>query len=245
MGKEGLVNEGESIQKRIRSDISSHIARLIEGIDEDKFPKPLVKYLYEYVTAGTLDFFLQAKIENCIEKLYEHHFEEEEEEDDDMYNMVIASSAKKTVNTAEAMAAQSSLVAELSTFMATFTVTRENMQKVTQYINGYKDSDTDNPMIITPLTMKIEESRNWLAENTDVAMELYQAIYMAILDIDTEMGAQYSNFGAMCRMVFGQLVKNTLFASSYQQGLEAMANSGAYTEIFTDGLKQVANELKG
>ena len=246
MDKDGLLPEGESVQKKICKDISAHIAKLIEGIDNDKFPKPLVKYLYEYVTSGKLDFFLQAKIENYIEKLYEYHFDEEEEDDEDIYtNTVITSSTKKTVNTAEAMAAQSSLVAELSTFMATFTVTRENMQKVTQYINGYKDSDTDNPMIITPLTMKIEESRNWLAENTDVAMELYQAIYMTILDIDTEMGARYSNFGAMCRMVFGQLVKNTMFASSYQQGLEAMANSGAYSEIFTDGLKQVANELKG
>ena len=120
----------------------------------------------------------------------------------------------------------------------------EVLEQVITDLENFKESRIDSVVYRTFLEKNLTDIQSLLAKNTPLAMQFYQALYLIIIDVEAGPDGIYKAYGNLVRSVFVQFLKGTAMAQTYGQGLQMMAESGAYSENLTETLLQVVTDLK-
>ncbi|MGO3706982.1 MAG: zinc ribbon domain-containing protein [Mesonia hippocampi] len=243
-------NEFDDVPYELRTTfrtITSHLKDILTKVDPAQFDGEEIAILYkdiqdQYEQGASFGF---VSIRSAVEEIFLYHFPDiEEEEDDELdeeYQTVEAYEENQT--SAEIPTGNVLSTEEITGLLTSFRVDEDHIKLIQNHLEDYKATQLDNPMLLSPLTMRMEEVKAWFTTNPVASMDFYQKLYMLVLDPETAPDAKFPSLGAMARMVFVQLTQDTVYAAAYASGIQGMVSSGVYSEIFTAVLNDTVNQL--
>ena len=225
----------------IGSAIATHISYVLHDLKPEKLSKNVVTILYDYINGPEINAFHQMQLENEILPFYAYYFQEEkttktlsEEEDAALEEERIDDDVEE-----EETAKEPAAIA----FDSETPLSKEVLEQVIVGLSNYQNSGIASSVYQTFLAKNEAELKALLEEDTALKMNMYQVLYLLIIDLEAAPGSAYEAYGNLGRSLFVTLVKGSTMALSYTQGLEMMAASGAYPEKLTQALQQVVTDL--
>ncbi|MEP2280411.1 hypothetical protein [Maribacter sp.] len=201
---------------------------------------------------------IQADIENYLEdflkELMEHNIAKETAENMNIYSKAhfahrksLQEAVHKFHKEVEPKSEKVILIEQLQTSEFDFSEVAFNPKyadAVLHNLENYKTEGACDNKLLEVLDNNISEFKTWLTKTAATEAKFIQALYMTLLDKDIAPETPLETYGNLCRSLFVKLAKGSKMSSSYEMGLKAMANSGAYPENLTTALLQVVNDLK-
>lgn len=212
--------ESNEFFQSIQTDIENYLEDFLKELMEHNLAKETAENMYIYSKSH---FAHRKTLQEAINKFHDHHKIEEPK-------------SEKAV-----------LIEQLQTSEIDFSQVAfdpKYANAVLHNLENYKTEGTCDSKLLEVLDINTTAFKTWLAEEPTIEAKFIQALYMTLLDKDLAPETPLEPYGNLCRSLFVQLAKDSKMASSYEMGLKAMANSGAYPENLTTALLQVVNDLK-
>ncbi|MFV1447870.1 hypothetical protein VBZ51_01920 [Maribacter sp. HS] len=212
--------ESNQLFQSIQTDIENYLEDFLKELMEHNLAKETAENMYIYSKAH---FAHRKKLQESIQKHHDYHKVEESKSEK---AILVEQLQKSQINSSE------------------MTFDPKYASAVLHNLENYKTEGTCDSKLLEVLDKNIIEFKTWLSETSATEAKFIQALYMTLLDKNLAPETPLETYGNLCRNLFVKLAKNSKMASSYQMGLAAMANSGAYPENLTTALLQVVNLLK-
>ncbi|WP_430427493.1 hypothetical protein [Maribacter litoralis] len=212
--------ESNTLFQSIQTDIENYLEDFLKELMEHNLAKETAENMYIYSKAH---FAHRKTLQEAVHKFQDYHKEVEPK-------------SEKAV-----------LIEQLQTSEFDFSEVAfdpKYADAVLHNLENYKTEGACNSKLLEVLNTNILEFKSWLAEAPTTEAKFIQALYMTLLDKDLAPETSLETYGNLCRSLFVKLAKGSKMASSYEMGLKAMVNSGAYPENLTAALLQVVNDLK-
>ena len=209
--------------EKIASEITTHLSDVLQHLKHGILFKNTVETFHSYLTGHEINLYHQMQLEPVIMSFYRYYFEQ-----GDTRNVA------ESQNTNRVRPAVTSAIK----------LSDEVLEQVITDLENFKESRIDSVVYRTFLEKNLTDIQSLLAKNTPLAMQFYQALYLIIIDVEAGPDGIYKAYGNLVRSVFVQFLKGTAMAQTYGQGLQMMAESGAYSENLTETLLQVVTDLK-
>ncbi|WP_148304600.1 hypothetical protein [Formosa agariphila] len=208
----------------IATQIEIYLTDFLGTLEKDKLNANTAKYLHEYSKGDEAGFSNLTELLVAIEGFNGMHFKQEP--------------ISEHSTTLEPMPS-------INIEMEVVEINQKYVDAVLHNLENYRTSGNCDTALLQPLDEKIEEFKTWLADDkTGIESKFTQVLYMTLLDTNLAPGTTSETYGNLCRSIFVHLVKDTKMAPSYAMGLQAMANSGAYSEHLKTALLEVVHQLK-
>lgn len=234
------IHIGEADQRRTLGELEKHLYAVIEQVSPEKIPAELIGEIREKINTGKISLHISSKLERWME---EHGFAVEDE-----IPVPEPSIPEEEVQLPDDIDFDSEEIhmdmMQLSTFMSTFQVNKDQMAILTNHLPYYKKDRTDNPMMLSILMMKQAEIKAFLAEDMSAAIALYQKLLEIILDPLCAPNGPFPGYGQMTALMMPQMLEGSVFAMQYIHSLETMASSGTYSTPHQEVLVSLAEQLK-
>ncbi|MCF8715684.1 hypothetical protein JM658_12685 [Joostella atrarenae] len=216
--------KGEHIKAlaTVGTEIEKYLKDLLQQLNKEKLAKPIVQSLYEYNNASEVNFSNNKQLQAIVNEFYDYHFQQEIEKE----TIVVEEKKEK-----------------LETDISSFEINQKYIEMLLNNLENYKQTNDYEIELLTAFNENTSQLKIWFEEHPAIEMQLNQALYMTLLDADLAPGTTLETYGNLCRNLFVSVAKNTKMASSYELGLKAMANSGAYSKELTTALLEVVNDL--
>ncbi|MEH6656327.1 hypothetical protein [Leeuwenhoekiella marinoflava] len=209
--------------EKIASEITTHLSDLLQHLKHGILFKNTVETFHSYLTGHEINLYHQMQLEPVIMPFYRYYFEQ-----GDTRNVAESQNTNRVTPLVTSAIKLSDVV----------------LEQVITDLENFKESRIDSVVYRTFLEKNLTDIQSLLAKNTPLAMQFYQALYLIIIDVEAGPDGIYKAYGNLVRSVFVQFLKGTAMAQTYGQGLQMMAESGAYSENLTETLLQVVTDLK-
>ncbi|GAA5023619.1 hypothetical protein GCM10011506_06610 [Marivirga lumbricoides] len=237
----------DSDQKRIQKEFEKHVIAILDHMPKEDISDDIWLDLQYKIHLDEINFFFKTDLERWMEA-NGISLELEEAE-----TFVVASEDSVSMP-GSSMEIPDNIdydpdeiymdMMEISTFMGSFTVNTEQMEKLINHIPYYKKDKSNNPMLLSVLSMKQTEIRTFLAEDMGTAINLYQKLFEVLIDPLCAPDGPFSTYGLLAALQMQQLLDGSIFAMQYISSVETMLNTGAYSAAHTQMLQNLLDQLK-
>ncbi|MVX35437.1 hypothetical protein [Myroides sp. LoEW2-1] len=257
LGKEHwMVNISYQTEKVFRL-VVDNLGDMLEELPPEKFDPDFVIYIDNFIQNNSHWSNYLDRLTVAVRELKRYCFEDveksedwsyddqQQEQDEESISQVVVDEDEQCSSDEEEQDTATVLSdVEVAGLMMSFSIDKENLLMISNHFNDYTRSAIDNPIVFSPILTNIVWVKEFLAANVDQAIEFYQKLYMIVLDPQTAPLGIYPSIGAMARMVFAQLLHDTMYSGAYAIGIEAMVQSGVYTADYAQALNVLVNQLK-
>lgn len=232
-------------QKRIQKQFEKHVIAILDHVPMDDIPDDIWLDLHYKIQLDEINFFFKTDLERWMEA---NGISLEKAETP----AVASENATATTNSSIEIPDDIDYdpeeiymdMMEISTFMGSFTVEAEQMEKLINHIPYYKKDKSNNPMLLSMLTMKQAEIKAFLTEDMGTAINLYQKLLEVVIDPLCAPDGPFSAYGPFAALQMQQLLDGSMFAMQYISSVETMLNTGAYSAAHTEMLQNLLDQLK-
>lgn len=235
------VRTGEADQRRTLGELEKHFHAVLRQMAPENVPPKLVDQIRKRINSGKISLHISTQLERWMDDC---GFIVEEE----ATGVAPESREAGQVELPDEIDYDPEEIhmdmMQLSTFMSTFRVDKDQVTTLINHLPYYKKDRADNPMMLSILMMKQAEIKAFLTEDMNAAIALYQQLLEIVIDPLCAPNGPFSGYGQMAVLIMPQMLEGSIFAMQYISSVETMAASGAYAAAHKEMLLNLAEQLK-